>query len=274
MEIFISWSGVRGEALAKALRMWLPKVLQSLKPWISASDIEKGARWLKEISEKLDKTNFGILCLTPENINEPWILFEAGALSKALGHSSVCPILFNFSPSELNGPLSQFQATKLEQGDMLKLLQTINRALGSDALSDNQLEESFSLWWPKLEEEISSIPPLSKKSTKKKSERDILEDILKVVRRLEGQTPPTQEEMSLLNITSQVLATLTPREEKVLRMRFGIGENLKNITEISNDFGTNNEEIQQIIEKSLRKLRHPSRAKYMKNNLNENNSDT
>ena len=274
MEIFISWSGTRGEALAKSLGKWLPKVVQSLKPWVSASDIEKGARWLKEISEKLDKTNFGILCLTPENINEPWILFEAGALSKALGTASVCPILFGFSPSELAGPLSQFQATKLDQEDMLKLLQTINKALGPDALKDGQLKEAFNLWWPKLEEEVAGIPPFATKSAKKRPERDILEEILKVVRRLEVQTPPTQAEISLSNITRKVLATLTPREEIVLRMLFGIGNDVHKISEISNKFESPEEEIQQTIETAFRKLRHPSRAKYMKKNSTKTDSDT
>lgn len=54
MDIFISWSGERSKALAEALRSWLPKVIQNLNPWISVSDIEKGARWLIDISEKLE----------------------------------------------------------------------------------------------------------------------------------------------------------------------------------------------------------------------------
>lgn len=49
MEIFLSWSGLRSQEVAKSLREWLPKVIQSLEPWISASDIDKGSRWLKEI---------------------------------------------------------------------------------------------------------------------------------------------------------------------------------------------------------------------------------
>jgi hypothetical protein len=168
MDIFISWSGERSGPFAQSLRSWLPKVIQNLKPWISESDVEKGARWLKEISEKLEKTNFGILCLTPESLTEPWVLFEAGALSKALGSSFVCPVLLGFSPSELRGPLSQFQATMFNKTDMLKLLKSINRALGSEALQGGQLEESFNLWWPKLEKEIDGIfTPCSKNNQEK-----------------------------------------------------------------------------------------------------------
>jgi RNA polymerase primary sigma factor len=59
-----------------------------------------------------------------------------------------------------------------------------------------------------------------------------------------------------------VLATLTPREEKVLRMRFGIGERSDHtLEEVGQDFEVTRERIRQIEAKALRKLRHPSRAK-------------
>lgn len=276
MDIFISWSGERSGAFAQCLRLWLPKVIQSLKPWISASDVEKGARWLKEVSERLEKTNFGILCLTPESLTEPWVVFEAGALSKALGSSSVCPILLGFSPSELRGPLSQFQATMFNKTDMLKLLKSINKALGPEALQDGQLEESFSLWWPKLEQEIDRIPPPAQKSTKKRSEGDILEEILRVVRRLEEQTTPAPKQALSSRFISELLSTLTPREEKVLRMRFGIGEKADYTPEEVGDFfGLTRERIRQIETKALRKLKHPAvRSNRAKNVLIDDKSHT
>ncbi|RNC72643.1 MAG: RNA polymerase sigma factor RpoD [Desulfuromonadales bacterium] len=65
--------------------------------------------------------------------------------------------------------------------------------------------------------------------------------------------------------TSRVLATLTPREEKVLRMRFGIGEKSDHtLEEVGQDFEVTRERIRQIEAKALRKLRHPSRAKKLK----------
>ena len=264
MEIFISWSGERGQALATILGKWLPKVIQSLKTWISASDIDKGARWLKEVSERLDSTNFGILCLTPENINEPWILFEAGALSKALNSSSVCPVLLDFAPSEIKGPLSQFQATKLQRDDMLKLLHTINKNLGAEALKEAQVEEFFTVWWPILEKDISNIPPVSKLQVEKTSDRELIEEILKVVRRLETQSLPTREDIAFSNL-SQVLSTLSPREEKIMRMRYGIGEKeAHEVSEIATDFEIPEGEVKKIIQVALRKLRHPSRFSALK----------
>ncbi|MCB0272137.1 MAG: RNA polymerase sigma factor RpoD [Bdellovibrionales bacterium] len=71
--------------------------------------------------------------------------------------------------------------------------------------------------------------------------------------------------MSLSEQTRRILATLTPREEKVLRMRFGIGEKSDHtLEEVGQDFDVTRERIRQIEAKALRKLRHPSRAKKLK----------
>lgn len=71
--------------------------------------------------------------------------------------------------------------------------------------------------------------------------------------------------MSLSEQTQRVLSTLTPREEKVLRMRFGIGEKSDHtLEEVGRDFSVTRERIRQIEAKALRKLRHPSRAKKLK----------
>jgi len=71
--------------------------------------------------------------------------------------------------------------------------------------------------------------------------------------------------MNLQEQTRRVLATLTPREEKVLRMRFGIGEKSDHtLEEVGQNFDVTRERIRQIEAKALRKLRHPSRSKRLK----------
>ena len=71
--------------------------------------------------------------------------------------------------------------------------------------------------------------------------------------------------MNLAEQTRKVLATLTPREEKVLRMRFGIGEKSDHtLEEVGQDFDVTRERIRQIEAKALRKLRHPTRSKQLK----------
>ena len=65
--------------------------------------------------------------------------------------------------------------------------------------------------------------------------------------------------------TRKVLATLTPREEKILRMRFGIGEKSEHTLEqVGNDFSVTRERIRQIEAKALNKLRHSFRGRTLK----------
>jgi RNA polymerase primary sigma factor len=71
--------------------------------------------------------------------------------------------------------------------------------------------------------------------------------------------------VSLVEQTRKVLATLTPREEKVLRMRFGIGEKAdRTLEEVGVDFEVTRERVRQIEAKALRKLRHPSRSRRLR----------
>jgi hypothetical protein len=92
MKVFISWSGNYGKAFAKLLHAWLPSVLQAVRPYFSPDDIAKGARWSNEISAELDGSQVGIIILTREAIAAPWIMFEAGALSKNVAN----PRLYQF----------------------------------------------------------------------------------------------------------------------------------------------------------------------------------
>src|ERR1700734_3199682 len=113
MDVFISWSGPQSKQVAEALHHYLPLIINALKPWLSSADVEAGARWAVDIAGNLEKSKFGILCLTPGNLDSIWIHFEAGALAKTVDNKTfVCPYLLHVQPSDLTGPLTQFQAKK------------------------------------------------------------------------------------------------------------------------------------------------------------------
>src|SRR5581483_298169 len=101
IRVFLSWSGHRSRAMAAILHEWLPKVLQSVEPWMSTDDIQKGRRWSVEIGANLQKHRVGIICVTPENLSAPWLLFEAGALSRSLRSGKVIPLVLGLTPGEL-----------------------------------------------------------------------------------------------------------------------------------------------------------------------------
>lgn len=189
--VFISWSGPLSQKLGEALRDWLPGALQSVRPYFSPQDIEKGSRWSTEISTWLAQTNVGIICVTRENTEKPWIMFEAGALSKSLDKSNVCPLLFNLEPAEVKGPLATFQATKFCRDDFKRLVETINGAAGDSRLNPKTLDNVFDTWWPKLDEKISSILREEDKgdAPTRRTDRDMIEEILELARLNTRQFP-------------------------------------------------------------------------------------
>lgn len=99
---------------------WLPQVIQVLEPYVSSEDIDKGARWSVDIAKELEASTYGIICVTPENVDAPWINFEAGALSKTLDRARVSPLLFGLKPSDIKGPLLQSQGTVADKNDIWK----------------------------------------------------------------------------------------------------------------------------------------------------------
>lgn len=201
MEIFISWSGPRSGALAQALRDWLPQIMNSVRPWLSKTDIEKGARWAIELAGKLEGAKAGIICLTPGNLHADWLLFEAGALSKSVQSSFICPLLLGLEPSALVGPLTQFQATLCEKDEILKLLKTLNRAL-LEPLSDGHIEKAFQVWWPELDLQIRALPPENGAARPHRDQREIVEEILELVRKQDRLFPasalPAEDQMPVL----------------------------------------------------------------------------
>lgn len=164
MKVFISWSGDQSRHIAQALRDWLPDVLQAVKPWMSDTDIKSGQKWQPELSKQLDECKFGIVCVTPENQAKPWLNFEAGALSKALGSTTfVCPYLYEMGPEGLTGPLSQFQSRKADKEGTRQLVFNINGRLDeNDKRSQAHVEKAFERWWEELEKSLSKCPKTQK----------------------------------------------------------------------------------------------------------------
>lgn len=189
MKVFISWSGAISHRVAIVLRDWLPSVIQNIEPYVSSEDIDKGARWSTDIAGELHASTYGLICLTKENLNAPWINFEAGALGKSIDKARVSPFLFRIKRSEVEGPILQFQSTIFERDDVLKLLKSINDACGGEGLEALRLEKSFEVWWPQLEKLLGEIPAEQQALAPQESEEApaaeisrVLEEILELTR--------------------------------------------------------------------------------------------
>lgn len=186
MRIFISWSGDLSKNIAEIFRQWIPGVIQAAKPYYSPDDITKGTRWSTEISKELDASKIGIICLTKDNLDSNWIMFEAGALSKNIEKSKVVPLLFGIEPSDIQGPLVQFQAAKFSKSEMKKVVKMVNSELGDTALAPDVIDSVFEMWWPKLEAQIKEAEEKAKSVDNKdlRSERDLIEEVLSLTREL------------------------------------------------------------------------------------------
>src|SRR5690242_4629551 len=113
VKVYLSWSGERSRLLANALRDWLPRVLQAVEPWLSATDLATGSR-LNELH--METAGAAIICVTSSNITSPWINFETGAYSRA--GVPIFPLLLDLAPVDIIGPLTAFQLTELTPAGM------------------------------------------------------------------------------------------------------------------------------------------------------------
>jgi TIR domain len=188
MKVFISWSGETSKRAAELIREWLPTVLQTVKPYFTPSDIEKGTRWSADIAKELDDSMAGIFCVTKENLNSQWLMFEAGAISKKVDQSLVCPILIGIDNSDINGPLTQFQTTLFEKSDFKKLVSDLNKANTSNILEESVLHTVFEKFWPELEEKMHTLLKGEGLTVDQRadlrSDRAVLEEILDLSRAL------------------------------------------------------------------------------------------
>jgi TIR domain len=179
-KVFISWSGDYSRQLAAAIKEWLPMVLQSVEAYFSDTDIEVGSTWYNEIIDALERSDAGLIILTPENITRQWIMFEAGAMARGVSKDRVCPILFGLKKRDLKGPLQFRQSVEFTEGDFRKLLKTINNG----RIGETAFNKIFDTWWPKLKQSIEAINPASQPVLQEPSPDELMQEILGVMRNL------------------------------------------------------------------------------------------
>lgn len=189
---------------------------------MSQHDLSSGGRWSQELSEELERSSFGLICLTPSNLLSPWILFEAGALTKHVKGRACCVLFKGLRPQDVSGPLSQFQHVSFSEPDFQKLLVDINSQLEAP-LDQASLEMIFSKWWPDLAGAINEALQSVESGNAKEYRRDaneLLEEILLRVRNLERtiQYPPKLRHASgAVHSVDDILARLTSSQLDLLR---------------------------------------------------------
>jgi hypothetical protein len=163
LKVFISWSGKESRAIAKELRDLIRGVFGGdPKPFMSAHDISAGERWADHLNRVLEESNMGILCITPENVREPWILYEAGSLAKSVEASIVIQYCIGLNVNDLIIPLQQFQAVNADRSGTLKLVETINEKIREKELNRQILKANFETWWLRLKAKLEKSPVMQR----------------------------------------------------------------------------------------------------------------
>jgi hypothetical protein len=186
----------------------------AIEPFLS-TEIEKGSRWSGEIETALEGTRFGIICLTRENLAAPWILFEAGALSKTVD-AFVWTFSVDIAPTDVSFPLAKFQHTKAEKSDVRRLLHTINHQVdlaGERAVPEHALDEILDLFWPQFEEQLRGAMIMREADTRgTRSERELLEEVLEILRQDSRQVPQTTRYRSVANLAAFIERVIKEKE--------------------------------------------------------------
>jgi hypothetical protein len=137
-----------------------------------------------------NQCNFGIICLTPENLGSSWLLYEAGALSKAVEGSSVVPYLLDLRKVDVDGPLAHFQSAEADEEGTYFLLKAMNAVLprlNKRALADDMLRRAFALWWPQLEGTLQSALNTQVSSpVKTRSSDQMIQELVENTRSIAG----------------------------------------------------------------------------------------
>ncbi|MCP3944968.1 MAG: hypothetical protein GY710_26300 [Desulfobacteraceae bacterium] len=161
MTLFISWSGTQSQKVAKQLVVMLKQLFPNIKSFMSEQQIEIGQRPLEIIANELKESDFGIICVTEESIIAPWVLFEAGCISKKCGISRLMPYMINIDRKLFQGnPLEQFQNAKSDKKGTYKLVTTIYtvfKEFTEDHRNISEFKEHFELVWNKYKEKIDKI---------------------------------------------------------------------------------------------------------------------
>jgi hypothetical protein len=196
MNVFLSWSGDRSEAVAELLDGWLQCVIQAVDPWMSSKDIDRGTLWFSEVNDQLQNTSIGIICLTQENKIKPWILFEAGALAKGLSENRVCTFLIDLESTDIGAPLSQFNHTSPTKESLWGLVRTLNNSLKEQGLKEKILEQVFNTYWPQFEREFKIIIDENPENevVVKRTDDDILLEILTATRSMNKRVRLLEQE--------------------------------------------------------------------------------
>ncbi|MDR0918748.1 MAG: toll/interleukin-1 receptor domain-containing protein [Oscillospiraceae bacterium] len=182
MKIFISWSGETSNKIAEILKRFMEEFYNDVEIFLSSHSIEKGTRPISEISKELENCNYGLICLTKTNLDAPWILYEAGALSKFIETSRIVPLLFGVSEISPKNPLNNFQGVIHweKEDEYKKSMKKLFYQIKDKEMTDKTFDVIFEKFFPDFKDEVEKLLEIENKSsaTKDKTQKEKIDEVI------------------------------------------------------------------------------------------------
>jgi hypothetical protein len=114
--VYLCWSKGLGRLLAERFHRWIKDQMGDyIDPFFSPEDIEVGRPWWESLRKEMKDNEHAILFMTREMAHAPWVIFEAGAISRNLAKSRIIPVMVDIETWDLPAPLQQLQNIDKEQ---------------------------------------------------------------------------------------------------------------------------------------------------------------
>lgn len=193
VKIFISWGGPRAKAYAKVLRKWLVG-FDNAEPFVSSEDVQAGEKNISKIIDQLQSSKAGIVVATPGSLDSKWVNFEAGYMAFMVAGGDerrVIPLLLDgVKKSDLEGPLTSFQAVEPHDEDLKHLTRSLCQVLGIDA---DRIDAKVEAMWPTLNEALNTVDlPPEVAPQPARDIADVMEEVLSIVRGLRNDASSSQ----------------------------------------------------------------------------------
>ena len=188
--VFFIWSGARSEEISLALRDLLQNAVQGPK-YYHSEDIPGGSLWRYALQETITASDFGVVCLTPENRTARWPHFETGLIAQAGGEEKVVPYLYDLEPADVEAPLGDLQPRRATRADTLRLAHQIGDLRPNH--NPEAIEQIFQEFaWERFRGRLNDLPEpkddLEEKGDESTEPRRLvskIDEVLERVRRLD-----------------------------------------------------------------------------------------
>jgi len=157
MQIYFSWAGETSYRVALSVRELINAIFPRLDLWVPSEDIQGGVRWSSKLTQYLDQSSIGVICVDPSNYLSRWVQFEAGAIAKSIEMDKIKLIRFQLNAENIRGPLAQFHSIGVDKNEILEFLELVRSNIDHFTISYMELRANLDLNWSNFEGKLAKL---------------------------------------------------------------------------------------------------------------------